>query len=1021
MESSLPTWDAFCAHQDQATLAADPEYRSLYTEVVRQYAGLAEKDGKKNLGKSIVTVPEAIRLREAGLEATKSVLTSDALSSESGRQLGVLLPAVLSNMHAGDSAHLGRLKEAAKENDQDEKDRSYQRRQSMNTIRTTENSIESDPRAAGGTAADADKLAEEEVGVLALQCLKAVFAVDNRAQVRTATATILNYFARLASPRPATSASTRAVGGDGSWDTHLFETICAWTPVQDRFIILVTAVETLIRLPMREAELPKQLSLAELVGHVLRSDLNLIGLSVMDVLLGVIQHILRVLQLNSMDGAAPMGQQPQLLSGAEDMKKSTMESNRAAEVVQAPSPTRMQLLERLQRCIGDLATHLYYTDQVSDMISAILLRLKPTPLLNQNAAVTAAAIEDPSAAAAEVASSASLHEKPHTDGFFSFDTAREVALQGVKDILIVANSQRANGMSATADSRNAVPIYIWEGTQWLLRDQCEAVRRAYADALCTWLTLETKKGDSRIQEPGVPRKAKPQAANDNLARRAVSNASTRERASKRHTGSFLQLLHLAVYDNALQHAANSEPDLLLLHLLLTSLTRKLGVNAVRSSLPMVMRLQEEIAAVESPAGKIRIGSFVHGYFSALSDVFDLDQSVPGREIQSEITRRKTHHLWTDGVTIPPRQIGQIPLSATVFTEKLDPDFVQHEIIKPFDHRQELVDRIDEAYSTTVSSPPASAPGSPGRSFSLPALNSTNSSSYLTARSLPTQLPERVKEEMLAEWTKEACLASVAAAAPKSASLSGSRSSPSNNLGLGYSNHRQLLAAANTFPMNNTTSGSLASSPQNGQVQQAPSHRQQAFGLMSRRLHSQSPDRRPSASTGRKSSSPGAKGTLRVGDLKQVLAGGGVVGFAGTLGRREHDETGSESMVDVEDGDFDSESGDGPPEADRSASQTDPAGTEGATSTVPDDPPNLRLPAASLTDGQIPEETMAEIGRSTLANGAPARPPSSKRGASRTRERTGGRRDLSQLLEEINIGASSSEAEDRPASMGRPPY
>jgi len=54
----------------------------------------------------------------------------------------------------------------------------------------------------------------------------------------------------------------------------------------------------------------QQLVLATMVDSLLSSDINLIGLSVMDVLLGLIQHVLRVLQLSS---AAP---HPQRETGA---------------------------------------------------------------------------------------------------------------------------------------------------------------------------------------------------------------------------------------------------------------------------------------------------------------------------------------------------------------------------------------------------------------------------------------------------------------------------------------------------------------------------------------------------------------------------------------------------------------------------------------------------------------------------------------------------------------------------------
>src|SRR4051794_28340982 len=126
------------------------------------------------------------------------------------------------------------------------------------------------------------------------------------------------------------------------------------------------------------------------------------------------------------------------------------------------SPIRQELLLRLQKCIGDLATHIYYTDQISDMMTAILARLKPSA--QSDVASTSAAIDDPAAAARAIAKSASLQEDPSTDGFFSFATARVMALRAVKDILVTANFRKSTTGSA-AEARSRVGVQVWEGTQ----------------------------------------------------------------------------------------------------------------------------------------------------------------------------------------------------------------------------------------------------------------------------------------------------------------------------------------------------------------------------------------------------------------------------------------------------------------------------------------------------------------------------------------------------------------------------
>lgn len=1036
VEACLPVWDAFCKNQDHATLAADAEYRGLFAAVVRSWVEYASKDGNKKLGgargRAGVSVGDALKLRKAGLEAIRSISTSEALASEPGRQFDVVMPVILQNLHSRDPAYLNSLDMREKEQRLQEKESSARVRPSMSTVRTTA----SDPRAAGGTAADADQLAEEEVGILAMQCLKSIFDVENRGQVRLATSCVLNFVATLSRGSSSAEKSMMTPNGANPWATTLVKMVCSWTPVQDRFIVLFMAVETLIRSPIVEEELGKQLVLAHIVGQVLASNINMIGLSVMDILLGLIQHVLLILQL---------GTTPPVLNGvgttsSEESLKSTGEKRQSKlvmEVVKTPSPTRVQLLAQLRQCLANLATHVYYTDQISDMVSAILLRLKPSQASNRHPSITASAIEDPVAAAQDVASNVSLKERPNTDGFFSFDMAREVALNAVKDIIIVANTAQLDG-SSRADSRNEVPLSVWEGTQWLLRDPNNDVREAYVDALCTWLRLETIKNDSKLDEKPAPEKQRKAYGDSNMARRAVSNASARNRASKKGRSTFLQLLNLAIYEDALQRAEAPDGDtsILLLHLLLVTLCEKLGINAVRTGLPMVFRLQEDIQATPDPRAKVRLGSLVHGYLWAIVETFEIESSPVGRTVLYEVARRKEHGIWVAGVQVPPASINKIDaVAATGAQTKLSKDVVQHEELKPFDHRQQLIDRIGDAYPGTVASPPVS-PGSPGRSFSLPILNA-DPNTFLSPTG-QAKLPQAYTDELMADWTKANVLSALVAAAPKSVSLSGSRTgvqsngSTANISGLG--NHRTLLAAANTFPT--YRSGGDSPSPNRGTSQKPTTgYSNQSHSFAQRqRLASRSPAgaRRPSASTSAAASTQG--GTLRVEELKRVLATGNTGHLSSTSGgissgalRRESD-TGSESMMDVEPHDEYAESNGSV----ASASGTPPRGA--SRSDENNGPPQLALPhdlrggeqqsrvveagghVVVLNGGVVPAGNADRLPERRIGSRASAKPfgsavPSNAAGSA------AGKKDLLDLLDSIETG----EGEGEMGGMAAPPY
>ena len=1082
IEATLATWDVFCAHQDQATLKADSEYRDLYEDVVKRYAAFAYKGRGKKLGKStqLVAVHDAIRLREAGLGAIKSILLSDALASESGRQLDVVVPAILSSVRGEDEGYLLHLVKLSRKNEEDEKDKALARRMSIATVRTftglTDASEETDPRQAEGTVQDADELAEEETAVLALDCLRVVFANENRPQVRSATSAVLRYVADIYY-RPQTRASEKQQPvpstdfAANSWATKLFEICTAWTPVQDRFILMVTAVETLVRLPLRETDLAQHLLYTHLIDHILRSNLNLIGLSVMDVLLSLIQQILRVLQLNG-PRVAGRSSAVQLFSSQEELKLPASSSSSQPPTDSIPSEERMRLTARLKNCISDLGTHVYYTDQISDMISAILLRLKPnpTPTGQQNPLVTAAAIEEPSAAVAEVASNVSLPARDRSgstsSGFFSFDTARQIALEAVRDVMLVSNSARALSTGGVADSRNKVPISIWEGTQWLLRDPAPHVRRAYVDALATWLQLETKKADMRVKEPKDKEKKK-KKADGALARRAVSNASQKQKKqSRKATNSFLQLLHLAVYENALQFSAmakseSQDPDteILMLHFLLATFVQKLGVNAIVSGLPMVFALQEEIPHAENIVAEVRIGSLVHGYFWSIVEVFDLDISPVGRDVFAEIKKRKEDRLWVRDLIVPAK--GLESLSADVSSSgglsKIAEDTATStETFNAFEQRNDLVDSVAASYAATnAASPAPSAPGSPGspgspgrtpggRRLSASIERGTTldraPSSYLTVKQpgISAILPDKYKDAMMEIWTRDSCLAAIAATAPKSVSLSGSRSSPSHALTAG--NHRQLLAAANTGPSPVGNGSVPRNSLRLGESGAATAAKQNALAS---RLNSQSPDRRPSGSTtGPLSTSAGVRGRLRVDDLKRVLAGGSfTAGYLGRLGEhRQGDDTASESLVDIEGEDLASDSAGfmTPPQTQSEAAAVSvpsaipkekaplpvrtPAGDEAVEeSAALEKPPHLSLANDVFTDGNFPASVPVPEIPSTDVAAANGKPPPSRGGASVKSNRGRSKKELAALLAGIGSDKSAGRDDRKFAGMGRPPY
>lgn len=789
LEESLPTFEAYCKHLDSAALSADQHGSQQYIALVELYTSFAKKD-QKDKSRTGESVPMSIRWRTAGLRGVRAAVSSDALMADSAKQLNLVIPTILQNMSLEDKPFLNALGARVESSEKQDVEMQRRRRMSSATI-TTVDSIDNHQLKATETTADADKAAEEEVRILAFRCLKQIFSAGigtNRGQTRLATALVLKFIATKDPPRSSLRGAPQS-----NWATSLFETIARWTPVQDRFIIVITAMEALVRSPIIENVLEKQLVLVTMIDWLFGSDINLIGLSVMDVLLGLLHHTLILLQLGGRDSKiAPPSQQTDTLGLLREVKDTfdpgtiLVQPDRGRPLnstEKTPSPIRQELLVRLQQCIASLSNHIYYTDQISDMMSALLSRLKPS--LSTEIASIAQAINNPVATTKAIAVSANLQEDPTTDSFFSFATARVAALKAIKEILIRANNRRT-ASGATIEARSRVGVQVWDGTQWLLKDEEPEVRMAYVDDLLTWLRLETNRSDMLLPQDG-PRKTKKvkKTANANgeasLSKRAVSNASRREMKPARST--FLQLLHLAIYDSVLDRAT-SESDTLLLYLLLTKLVERLGVNALRTGLPMILKLQESaLNGLDdlSANAKVNVASLIHGYLWTIAEKFEFEDNSVGHEINAEISRRKRFGVWFDKIKFPAVSIDNIQ-SQTTQNEKTA--IYNEEAIgtlRPFLNVTNLVEEVASAYNLALLTPTASPPSSPGRVFSVPTLG-FGYGYGVAAGPKPSpkdQLPQKIKDEMGSGWTRESCIAAIEK--ESTGSMTGTSSGPRYHL------------------------------------------------------------------------------------------------------------------------------------------------------------------------------------------------------------------------------------------------
>lgn len=856
IEASLPTFETFCEHHDASSLFADQSYVLQYEDIVRQYATFAST--RQTPGKGTPSKPVALRWRNAGLAAIRSVAESDALSSVAGRQLDVIVPMILENLWSDDEDFLNVLIQRMHVEEKGEAGTLLRRRTSISTVKTAEEPGDTNPIALSGSAADADALAEEETGLLAMQCLKQIFVIPNRAQLHGATQAFLKFVRERVQQNETVVQTDDRTKRDSGWAVKVYGLTAQWAPVQDRYVILVTALDAFIHAQPSNEHVSEQIVLVALISSLLRSEVNLIGLSIMDVLLGLIQQMKRTLKHS---GRVSQGKEEKSASDAEP--------------TQQLSTLHLDLLDRIERCIGDLATHVYYADQISDMISAILSRLKPHPSTLGTSQGTEAA---DNTAGPTTSAGSLMDDQQHLDSYLALDLAKTAALKAIKAVLLIANPKTkiSGNVSLT---RNKVPIQVWEGTHWLLRDPDGQVRKAYADALMTWLDRETTRADliARDESHKAPKASGKEGSPIHFARRAA-NPSAREKPAKVPKSYFLQLLHLSIYDNALQFV-DYETDIALCHVLLTKLVDRLGVNAARYGIPMVFRLQEDIQDAETPLAKVRLGALCHGYFWALVEKFDLDNLVVGQAVMNEITRRRTKHFWVNGVQVPPQSLELIGIPGAHRDQapaKIPVDDVESEALLPFDDRATIVDSICQNYNIGEASPPTSPSASPGRTFAHPILDS--SLSTIPPAETDHQIPAKFREDMLTEWTREEAIAALQAGS-KSASLNGSKTATT------HTKNNNRLTVHSYLANGHTHSGT--GSPVNSHHNLRPASHAGGFGSALRKSSVQS---RFSA---RSTSSRGVD-VASVDQLKSVLSG--EAPRPSTLHTAGNESTSSESVA-----------------------------------------------------------------------------------------------------------------------------
>lgn len=234
------------------------------------------------------------------------------------------------------------------------------------------------------TAVDEDSLSQSDLNEEALRGLKALFNTSLLSQISEATAAVVenNYRAavgasapKLSGPKPSGSkapatedsvsnwppeGALSVSSSDETWAVTFLEMCASWIPVQLRFVALLTLLHRITaisdRSPTDKTTYPLMVHFAGSILGLVSLDFNMIGLSITDIL-------------------------QQLL---------TLQTNLYLVQADKFAPEQVSHLSDLfSQSMCSLSSHIYYFDQVLDLIVAILFQIDSTMMSAAPAKVSA--------------------------------------------------------------------------------------------------------------------------------------------------------------------------------------------------------------------------------------------------------------------------------------------------------------------------------------------------------------------------------------------------------------------------------------------------------------------------------------------------------------------------------------------------------------------------------------------------------------------------------------------------------
>jgi hypothetical protein len=421
-EHAVPVFDVFCIKHDGVLLRGDPLYIKSFQRLVDLYLEIA---------RGADSGPNAIQWKLVGIEAMKSVASSVSVSTPSGQsQLEDIIPILLNSLCLDKNGKI--LVELQRDIS------------SQDSTRTGRNSIQ----LTRSTAANGDNASQKQLLQTAIRALYHFFDTTSTDALKKATKTTIQYILTKKSPM--------------QWSETLLEIVTKRALVQTRFAVVTELVEYLVVLP--PTDLSRQLTVARLISSLLSSSVNMIGLSVIDVL-----RMLLHAQLQVLKAVAPS-----------DLKKG--------------SPSAFDLLLTLKECVVALGSHNYYGGQVSDMISEILLKCDCYQKNSNNSSAIISKLD------VNHIANGNSNNNATNNSSLNITNVLQSAGNSVNTIFLINSLQTISSiLSIKGSGPSALSIITWDGTQHLVNHPSFEVRVAYANAMIQFLGHTGLKLESKVK------------------------------------------------------------------------------------------------------------------------------------------------------------------------------------------------------------------------------------------------------------------------------------------------------------------------------------------------------------------------------------------------------------------------------------------------------------------------------------------------------------------------------------------